>query len=46
VKIKSLVIVCKDDGTAEALVGEYEHIGRLAIRRGRFVTVTTGTTGW
>lgn len=39
-KIKSIVVVCVDAGTAEALVAEYEFIGRLAIRRGRFVTVT------
>jgi hypothetical protein len=40
VKIKSLVVVCKDAGSAEALVVEYEFIGVLALRRGRFVTVT------
>lgn len=39
-KIKALTVCCADAGTAEALVAEYAYIGRLAIRHGRFVTVT------
>lgn len=39
-KIKALTVCCPDAGSAEHLVAEYEWIGRLAIRRGRFVTVT------
>jgi hypothetical protein len=39
-KIRSLTIVCPDAGSAEELVREYEYIGREALRRGRFVTVT------